>query len=552
MTSDYKHYAGNLVIGQYLDAMIVLSKRKAVTCLTYNREITYGELDKLTNQLDYKFRELKMQKNDVVMTCLLNTWHVPVTLLAAWKTPCIYSPINFRLAGGELAVHIEDSEPKVFVWDAAFDPAIKMALEMSKHKPKVLLCTKESIVPGAISFESYFKDAPAEDPECDERVHKILDPFTDEIIRFYTSGTTGRPKGTMISSDIYMHMDVCPLAIMEINWQDRVTNLTPWFHQGGMPAVTGALQLGGHVFGVPLAPFNPDTFLDMIEREKITLIMGAPVTLNALANAQKKKPRDISCLRWIQTVGAPFSREEYVLWRDNLGPHICNFYGTTETRQITDLNSRYHDLEKYAGTLGRAQKFTRARVIQVRPGERVDPSELAPRDGKTPGEIITQSPSVFLGYHNRPEETASHLYKGWFYTGDMATWDEDGFITIAGRTDDMIKSGAEKVYPVPVEEALMRNPKVQDVFVVPMPHERWGQAVAAYVLPKPGETLTVKELDDHCINDPNLANYMRPRFYQIVTEAMPYTATGKKMHYVMNNRAKEEVSKFIPIPSEKS
>ena len=116
----------------------------------------------------------------------------------------------------------------------------------------------------------------------------------------------------------------------------------------------------------------------------------------------------------------------------------------------------------------------------------------------------------------------------------------------------MILSGAEKVYPVPVEESIMRHPKVKDVFVIGIPHKKWGQAVAAYVVPKEGEVLTVDELDKHCREDPYLASYTRPRYYRIVDGPLPYTATGKKMHYVLAKRAKEksELDKFVPIPSE--
>ncbi|MGV8059250.1 MAG: class I adenylate-forming enzyme family protein [Smithellaceae bacterium] len=551
MLPEHKGYEGQLIVPYYIETMRQLPKRQAITCLTENREFTYGEMDKITNQLDYKFRQANLAKDDVVMVCLLNTWQFPMFMLGAWKTPCIFAPISFRGAPGEIAHQLDDSKPKVLAWDVSFDPLIKAALGMSKHKPSILICTKQSAIPGVVTFEDFYKDAPSEDQNIEERIEAILDPFADEIIRIYTSGTTGRPKGTRATSAIWLQMDIWQALNMQIYWNDKFAVFTPWFHQGGIHILTAPLSMGAHTVGMPLAPFIPDVYLDIMEKQKLTVVLGVPTVLNALAAAQKARKRDLSSLHWLFTMGAPYSREEYIQWRDHLSVNIGNAYGTTETAAVTMLSSGTHDMEKYAGTAGRVTRWDRVRVVQSSTGERVEPDQEVPKDNKTKGEIIIKSAGGFLGYHNRPEDTAKHLYKGWFYTGDAATWDEDGFITIGGRTDDMIQSGGEKIYPVPVEESLLRHPKVQEAFVVPMPHAKWGQAVAAYVLPKQGETLTVQELDDHCLKDPNLAGYIRPRFYQIVTETLPYTPTGKKMHYVMAKRAKEEVDKFIPIPSQK-
>ncbi|MBF7084308.1 AMP-binding protein [Desulfallas sp. Bu1-1] len=547
---EHKGYEGNIYVDYYIAVMREFSEKEAITCLTTNCTLTYGELDKITNQLNHKLRADGLQKNDVVMVCLFNTWHFPVSMLGSWKTPCIFSPINFRLAPGEIALHLEDSKPKVFIWDSFLDQTIKKALQLSKHHPQILLSTGESSVEGASKFEDYYKDCSQEDPDIEDRLMEVLDPFEDEIMRHYTSGTTGVAKGTVETSLAIMQMDWSIIVVNNVNWNDKAMNITPWFHQGGIILPTTILLSGGHLFGFPLTGFNPGVALDIIEKHKLTLVWGAPVTFNALAAEQRKKPRDLSSLRWICTMGSPLSKEEFLEWSEVLCKNIFNGYGTTETRMDLNLRSDIHPVAEKAGSAGRPVPFCQVRVIKVRPGERVEPYELVAKDGKEVGQVIAKSAHQFLGYYNRPELNSEKLYKGWFYSGDLATWDKDGFITIKGRTDDMIQSGAEKVYPVPVEECLMRHPKVKDAFVVPLPHEKWGQAVAAYVVPKEGEEITVEELDRHCVEDPYLANYTRPRYYQIVEEQMPYTATGKKLHYVMAERAKKEHEKFVPIPSE--
>lgn len=550
MRDEHKGYEGNNYIDYYLSVMREFPEKEAVTCLTRNRTLTYGELDRVSNQMDNQFRTAGLKKNDVIMVCLFNTWEFPALMIASWKTPCIFSPVNFRLAPGEIAIHLQDSRPKVFVWDSSLDDSIKKALDLSDYRPPILLSTGESKIEGAKKLIEYYSYCSDKDPDCGERVMKILDPFDDEILRLYTSGTTGTPKGTIESGAALMHMDWSIIAMDDINWVDRGMNITPWFHQGGIILPTTILLSGGHLFGFPLMKFDPDICLDYIEKYKLTILWGAPVTFNAMAAAQQKRPRDLSSVRFIQAMGSTFSMEEYLNWQNTLCNRIYNGYGTTETRMDLYFRSDIHPVEK-VGTTGRPAHFCQVRVVKIIPGMQVEPTAVVEKDGQTKGQVISKSSHQCLGYYNRPELEKRKLYKGWFYSGDIGTWDKDGFITITGRADDMIQSGAENIYPAPVEESLLRHPKVKDAFVVPMPHHKWGQAVAAYVVPKDGESLTIPELDEHCINDPYLASYTRPRYYQIVSEQLPYTATGKKLHYKMSQRARSEVEKFIPIPSER-
>lgn len=551
MLEEHKGYEGSIYIDYYTATMREFPEKEAITCLTSNRTLTYGELDTITNQLNHKLRADGLQKNDVVMVCLFNTWQFPVTMIGCWKAPCIFSPINFRLAPGEIAIHIEDSTPKVFIWDPILDKTVEQALKISKHKPQVLLSIGESSVAGALKYEDYYKDSPQEDPDVEDRVMKVLDPIKDEIIRHYTSGTTGLPKGTVETSVAIMQMDWSIIAAGNVNWNDKAVNITPWFHQGGIIMPTTILLSGGKLFGFPLGNFDPGTTLDIIEKHRLTLVWGAPTVFNALVAEQRQNPRDLSSVRLVNTMGAPFSKEEYLSWREVLCKNISNCYGTTETRYDLSLRSDIHPMAEKAGSAGRPVPFCQVRLIKVRPDERVEPNELVAKDGEEVGQLITKSAHQFLGYFNRSELNSRKLYKGWFYSGDLGTWDKDGFITVKGRTDDVIQSGAEKVYPVPVEECLMKHPKVKDVSVVPLPHAKWGQAVAAYVVPEDGEEVTVEELDRHCMEDPYLANYTRPRFYRIVKEEpLPYTATGKKLHFTLADRAKKELEQFIPIPSE--
>ncbi|WP_281171232.1 class I adenylate-forming enzyme family protein [Arthrobacter castelli] len=349
----------------------------------------------------------------------------------------------------------------------------------------------------------------------------------EETTRLYTSGTTGMPKGVPLPSlvevmsahDVIMHFPITP--------SDRTLNMTPWFHRGGLYSggPNPLFYAGGSV--VPLRSFDPDLVLDWVEQYDITFLIGAPVTLQMLANAQEAKPRDLSRLRGIVTMGAPLSRAAALRYQQVLNDRIFNGYGTTEAFWNTFL--RPEDLPEHAGTAGRACTDDDVAVVKLFEDRHAEPHEHAARDGVEAGEVIMRSPKSGFSYANMPEKDEEKFHQGWLYPGDIATWDEGGYVTILGRKDDMIISGGENVHPVQVEEVLVEHPAVRDAVIVGVPDERWGQKVVGYVIAD-GDPVPVEELDRHCREHPSLANFKRPRAYRFVDE-VPLTATGKKMHF---------------------
>lgn len=535
-----------MYIDQYISSFENFADKNALTCLTTNKTFTYHELNRLTTKLGNRFRSDGLTKGDVVMVCLFNTFHLPVAMIGTWKNLQIFSPINFRLAPGEIRIHLEDSNPKVFIFDTDLDDTIEKALALSRHLPDIIISTQKSVVKRAIEFDDYLKDASEDDPELEDRIRQI-DPFNDEIERLYTSGTTGFPKGVKFSSHSLLHIALKTIINNNYTCGDRLMNLSPWFHQGGLcTAVQPGLLVGAHVFG--LKQFNPDQALDYVEGHKITFVAGAPTAFNAIEMAQKEKRRDMSSLRLIHSSGAPTSSREFLLWKQVFTNHVVNSYGTTETASTLCLRSDIHPVVEKAGSAGRPFVFVGARVVRFDPEEhtKIEPDDLVRKGGQEVGQIIARSLGMFDGYHNRPEEEAEKIYKGWFYTGDAATWDEDGFITVRGRTDDMFVSGGENIFPQPVEEVLEKHRKVRDALVVGMSDEKWGQVAVAYIVPA-GQVPGAEELDKHCLEDPDLARYKRPRYYQFV-DSLPYTPTGKKLRYKMLERAEKERAQFVPIP----
>jgi acyl-CoA synthetase (AMP-forming)/AMP-acid ligase II len=330
----------------------------------------------------------------------------------------------------------------------------------------------------------------------------------------------------MSAHDVGMHFPLSPY--------DRTLNMTPWFHRGGLYSggPNPVFYLGGGV--VPLRAFDPAKVLDWVGAYGLTFLIGAPTTLEMLADEQERSPRDLSTLRGIVTMGAPLDRASALRYQELLTPRIFNGYGTTEGFWNTFL--RPEDLPDHAGSAGRACTDDDVAVVQTYPERKAEPDDEVARDGAEIGEVIMRSPKSGFAYVGGGDLDAEKFHRGWLYTGDLATWDEDGFVTILGRKDDMLISGGENVYPVQVEETLQRHPAVRDAVVVGVPDERWGQRVVAYVIPAEGASVTAAELDAHCVADDALASFKRPRGYRFV-DAVPMTATGKKMHFKLAEQA---------------
>ena len=500
-----------------------------------DRRWTYRELNCEVNRLAHALRADGVSKNDVVMFALLNSPEFVFFYLAAHKIGAIACPVNYRQGSGEIALVIDDSTPKVFVYDAEFGELSSRALEMCENRPAVELVVgadEDTVLPaGRRRYEDYVFEQPETDPPIDFAPH-----IYDETTRLYTSGTTNRPKGVPINNinevlsahDVMMHFPLSPV--------DRTMNMTPWFHRGGIhsggPCPT--LYAGGEV--VILRDFAPRTCLEYAEKYAISFLIGVPTIIAMLARTQERSPADLSALRGIVTMGAPFEKSACEKYMKLLTPNIFNGYGTTETFWNTFL--RPFDLPDNAGSAGRSCTDDEVRLVALRPnGERSEPDETVPRDSETPGEIIISSPakSAFC-YFNNEEMTEKKFYKGWLYTGDVGTWDENEFVTVSGRRDDMIVSAGENIYPAQIEAVLNEHPKVAESAVIGIPDKLRGEVVAAYVVAK-DPSLTIEELKDHCTHSPMLSSYKWPRAYHIVDE-LPHTATGKLMHYKLRSYAK--------------
>ncbi len=352
------------------------------------------------------------------------------------------------------------------------------------------------------------KTSPVKDP-CEV----TLD---DLALLQYTGGTTGVSKGVMLS-----HRNILANVLQVAAWfpdfrwgRERLVAILPFFHVFGM-TVCMNFSLYGGCATIVVPRFDADEFLKLLHKSKPTLFPGVPTIYVALLNHPKVKDYDLSSIRFCITGSAPMPVEVLTKFEQMTGCIIVEGYGLSEASPVTHVNP-ISGLRK-AGSIGIPVSSTDARIVSLEDGV----SDVGPGQ---PGELVVKGPQVMMGYWNMPEETAATLRDGWLYTGDIATVDEDGYFFIVDRKKDMIIAGGYNIYPREIDEVLYAHPKVLDAVTVGVPDPYRGETVKAFVVPKPGETVTEEEIIQFCKS--KLAAYKVPKAVEF-RESLPKTMVGK-------------------------
>lgn len=506
----------------------------------FDRTLTFKELDEESSRFANGLLALGVEPSEVVMGNMMNTFHWFVVFYGVAKARLVFSTVNFRLPEGQIARLMDDVTPEVFIYDSEVEQPSIGALGRTHARPKICIRIGEgtSLPDGHVSYDEFVK---GHSPALPGRASEIR--WVDPCLMLYTSGTTGLPKGFPLNHGIIFFDNMMTSSLLKID--DVSVNLAtnPLFHRGGnTTGVLPCIHAGGCV--VVMKHFSEAKSLDLIEKHGVSHMVSAPTVYERMCTLQEKEPRNLATLRrgCITSMGAPLGKEACLKMMELLTPNVLNGYGTADAHWVTML--RPHDLPAKAGTIGLSIPEDMVRLVKVYPDRRGNPddaADLCPIDGETQGEVALRTMHCPYQYIGRPEDTAKAFpYDGWQMPGDMATWDEDGFITICGRTDDMIISGGENVHPVIVEEALKEHPHVRDVMVTGVPSKEWGELVVAYVAPKDG-VIREKDLDTFCRNHPMLARYQRPRLYKFVPfEELPFNDSGKKLHHVLKARARKD------------
>ncbi len=355
----------------------------------------------------------------------------------------------------------------------------------------------------------------------------------DDVINIqYTSGTTGNPKGVMLSHHNIISNMVYTGQGLHLTEQDRLCIPVPLYHCFGCCAGSLLCSINGATMVLPSEYFDPLKTLQAVEKERCTVIHGVPTMFIAELGHPEFEKFDLSTLRTGIMAGSPCPIEVMRQVIDRMGvSEITIGYGQTEAAPIITLTRSDDTIEKRVTTVGPVIPEVEVKIIDPETGQEVASGEQ--------GELYSRSLMNMKGYYKMPEATAAAIDpEGWLHTGDLATVDEEGYYKITGRLKDMIIRGGENVYPREIEEFLYTNPKVSDVQVIGVPDQRVGEEVMAWLMLKPGETATEEEVREFCRG--KIAHYKVPRYVKFVSE-FPMTVTGKIQKFVMRDMAIEEL-----------
>lgn len=490
------------------------------------RAFSYAEFDDVVGRIACGLFRLGIRRGDIVSYQIPNRWEFIAISLACARIGAVTNPLMPILRERELTFMLGLAESTVLIVPKTFRgfDHLTMALAVQRATPglKTVLALDDR---GPQSFEAAFlATAPPPRDEL-ERIAAQNQPDPNDLLQLmYTSGTTGEPKGVMHSSNTLL-ANVIPFAErLRIGGTDVMVCPTPLAHQLGylfgllMPAVVGGSVVLQDVW-------NPSVCAQLIQRYRGTFCLGATPFLADLADLPGLPEFDISSLRMFVSGGAPIPPPLVVRAKERLRADIVSIWGMTEVSAATTVHLGDRD-EKIFGTDGVAMPHAEVIVVDQ------DGREL-PR-GQS-GILKTRGPNVFLGYLKRPN-LYGHDAAGWFDTGDLARMDEDGYIRITGRSKDMIIRGGENIPVVEIENMLYRHPSIQAVAIVGMPDARLGERACAYVVLKPGRSLSLADvttfLDTH-----KVAKSYFPERVEIIPE-MPMTATGKIQKFVLRERAR--------------
>lgn len=476
------------------------------------RRQSYRQLADRVARFAGALRTLGLQPGERVAMLSLNSDRYLEYYLATFWAGGAVNPVNTRWSAAEIIYSLDDCQTSILIVDDHF-ASLASTLKAQCGGLRHVLHLGEGAAPsGCDSLDALIAGAtPIED--AFRRGQELAGVF-------YTGGTTGFPKGVMLHHDGITSATLCRLALGYVPGEAYL-HAAPLFHLAGAIGLFAQLLSGGR--HVMVSAFDPLAVFSIIERERVTDTLLVPTMIQMLVDHPERSRYDLSSLRFIVYGAAPIS--EALLDRAFAalpGASFMQGYGMTElSGPLTFLEPQYHTTQgRKLGKLlsaGRASMFAETRIVDAQGRE-------VPRGSV--GEIAFRAPSAMLGYWNRPSETADTLRDGWVHTGDGGYMDDEGFVFIVDRVKDMIVSGGENVYSAEVENALAGHPAVAACAVIGIPDARWGEAVHAVVVVKPGAATDEADLIAHC--KARIAGYKCPRKVEFRSE-LPLTGAGKVM-----------------------
>lgn len=475
-----------------------------VALIGERRQLTYGEMSEDVNRLARMLSEkYRLQREERIGILASNGIEYMLLLFAIAKLGAIAVVLNHRLNPSELEFQANDSGMRILIAESCFRQSVDAFIE-------------ETGVEHIVWFDS--SGTAAERLEEQLAIHSP-EPYVNEsvdskspFVICYTSGTTGRPKGAVLTQENMFWNAVNNCLGLDITSSDRVMTLLPFFHIGGIGLFAlPTLYAGGTVI-IP-ERFEPEKVLRMMEEHQVTVALGVPTMHDLLRKSPRFESTDLSSLRWLYNGGAPCPHEliSFYLGR---GIPFGQGYGLTETSPTVFLLGK-EDYTRKIGSIGKPVMFCETRIVDEQ-GRDVAAGVV--------GELLVKGPNVMKGYWNIPDGTEVATRAGWFATGDLVQSDEEGFVYIAGRKKEMIISGGENIYPLEIEQVIGELTGVDEVAVVGVADDKWGEVPCAAIVLKQGAILDRDTVIPYCMT--RLAKYKVPSVIHFVS-ALPKNATGK-------------------------
>lgn len=472
--------------------------------------LRYAEVNGAANKVANALVKLGVRPGDKVALMLPNTPHFPICYYGILKTGAAVVPLNVLFKQNEVQYHLEDSDSVALIaWEGFLEEAAPGFFKTSTCRNLIVVRAPGSaaeLPQGAMSFDQMLAD---NSPQFDT----VQTAPCDTAVILYTSGTTGRPKGAELSHfNMFFNAMICAEKLLGVEPNDVFLATLPLFHSFGQTCVMNVcLFLGATMTMLPR--FDPVKAAEVMQRDKVTVFAGVPTMYFYLLNHPEVAKFDLSSLRRCVSGGSAMPVEVLHAFNQKYNVTILEGYGLSETSPVASFN--HLDRPTKPGSIGTPIWGVQMAVVNPE-GQPVPTGEL--------GEIVIRGHNVMKGYYKRPEATAEAIRNGWFYTGDLARMDEDGYFYIVDRVKDMIIRGGFNVYPREVEEVLYGHPAVAEAAVIGVPDPALGEEIKAVVAFKPGQSATEQELIDYCKE--RLAAYKYPRIVEI-RDSLPKTATGK-------------------------
>lgn len=497
------------------------------------KEMTYGELFKEAKQMANYLQALGLKKGDRLAIMLPNCPQAVISYYGALLAGAIVVQTNPLYKERELEYQLNDSGSTFIVCLDILLPLVTKIRGNTSIKHTIVTGIKDylpfpkNLIYPFIQKREYNIVVKVEQSEethvwrsimkytSDNYTEVEIDPVADLALLQYTGGTTGNPKGVMLSHyNLVSNVQMCRAWLHKTEYgKEVILGVLPFFHVYGMTTVMNmGVMMGSKVILLP--KFDAGDVLKAIDKQKPTLFPGAPTIYVGLLNHPDLKKYDLSSIKACISGSAPLPIEVQEQFERVTGGRLVEGYGLTETSPVTHANLVWE--KRINGSIGLPWPDTDSKIVDMKTYEDVASGVV--------GEIVVKGPQVMQGYWNNPEETAETLRDGWLFTGDLGYMDDEGYFYIIDRKGDMVIAGGYNVYPREIEEVLYEHEGILEAVIAGIPDEYRGETVKAYIVPKKGFDLTEEALDIFCRK--HLAAYKIPKLYEF-RESLPKTAIGK-------------------------